>query len=491
MPVVLEQDMRPKTKIVCTLGPSTDVRATVHELIATGMSVARLNLSHGTLETHAAAIENVRRVSAELAVAVGIMVDVPGSKYRVGPLAPGVVQLRPGDKLTLTSDDIVGGQELIAISPPGIHRDATVGHQILLDDGLMELRATEIRGNQVRCEVVRGGRLTERRGVTTPGKSPSQPFPDERAVEGLKFAAQQGADFVALSTVTTDEDVHKARQILCDEGLDALIISKIERAEALDHFDEILDASDGIMVARGDMGVEVPLAQVPVIQKDLISRCNAQGKPVITATQMLESMVRSEVPTRAEVTDVANAIFDGTDAVMLSGETSVGDHPIEAVRVMAQVAIVAEEALPYETIIREKARQLENQTDDAISYDACRTAFQIDASLIVTFTESGSTAGRVAKYRPKPPVLALTPDDRTRRRLTLRWGVTPVTVRPLTNVDDFFTLGEEQALEVPGVESGSLVVLVAGVPIGVPGGTNLLRVMTVQDERSRTRPGAG
>jgi len=228
-----------------------------------------------------------------------------------------------------------------------------------------------------------------------------------------------------------------------------------------------------------------------VIQKDLISRCNAQGKPVITATQMLESMVRSEVPTRAEVTDVANAIFDGTDAVMLSGETSVGDHPIEAVRVMAQVAIVAEEALPYETIIREKARQLENQTDDAISYDACRTAFQIDASLIVTFTESGSTAGRVAKYRPKPPVLALTPDDRTRRRLTLRWGVTPVTVRPLTNVDDFFTLGEEQALEVPGVESGSLVVLVAGVPIGVPGGTNLLRVMTVQDERSPTRPGAG
>ena len=479
MTAVPDQERRPKTKIVCTLGPSTETRETIRELIAAGMSVARLNLSHGTDDAHVRAIEDVRQASEQLGVPVGIMVDVPGSKYRVGPLAPGVVELRPGDRLTLTSDDVVGSQERIAVSPPGIHRDATVGRAILLDDGLLELRATGIRGNDVQCEVVVGGRLTERRGVATPGKAPSQPFPDERSQLALEFAAEQGADFVALSAVITDTDVQNARRILTAHGLDAQIVSKIERAEALECFDDILAASDAIMVARGDMGVEVPLAQVPVIQKDLISRCNAQGKPVITATQMLESMVRSQVPTRAEVTDVANAIFDGTDAVMLSGETSVGEYPVQAVKVMAQVAVEAEAALPYESIIRDKARQLEEQADDAISYDACRTAFQLNASLIVAFTESGSTAGRVSKYRPFPPILALTPDVKVQRRLTLRWGVTPVIVKDPSTVEGFFTLGEEHALDVPGVDPGSLVVLVAGVPIGVPGGTNLLRVMSL------------
>ena len=490
MTAPLQRAKRPKTKIVCTLGPSTETADTIRKLIASGMSVARLNLSHGTLESHRTAIERVRGASKELGIPVGIMIDIPGSKYRVGPLAPGIVELRSGDRLTLTSEDLVGNQQRIAVSPPGIHRDATVGHQVLLDDGLMELLVTGISGNEVECEVVVGGRLTERRGVTTPGKAPSQPFPDQRSVEGLRFAAQQGADFVALSTVTGDDDVHRAKEVLREGGFDALIISKIERAEALEHFDDILDASDGIMVARGDMGVEVPLARVPVIQKALISRCNASGKPVITATQMLESMVHSQVPTRAEVTDVANAIFDGTDAIMLSGETSVGEHPVHAVNMMAQVAAVAEEALPYEAIIREKARELGEQTDDAISYDACRTAFQIKASLIVAFTESGSTADRVSKYRPRTPILALTQDDRVQRRLTLRWGVTPVIVRRLSDVEDFFTLGEEQALEASGVEPGSRIILVAGVPIGVPGGTNLLRVMTVQNGPSRTPPAA-
>ena len=340
-------------------------------------------------------------------------------------------------------------------------------------------KVTQVDKHQVRCVVVIGGRLTERRGVTTVGKAPSQPFPDKRAIESLKFAAKQGADFVALSTVTKETDIHKAREILSKEGLNSMIVSKIERLAALEHFDDILKASDGIMIARGDMGVEVPLARVPVIQKDLISKCNAFGKPVITATQMLESMVKSQIPTRAEVTDVANAIFDGTDAIMLSGETSVGEHPVRAVEVMRQVAEVTEEALPYESIIREKTLQLEEQTDDAISYDACRTAFQIKAKLIVAFTESGSTAGRVSKYRPRPHILALTPDDRIRRRLTLRWGVTPVTVRSLTDVEDFFVLGEEQARKIPGVEPGSIIVLIAGVPIGVQGSTNLLRVMTL------------
>ena len=470
---------RPKTKIVCTLGPSTESDETIEALIKNGMSVARLNLSHGTQDSHAACLQRVRRASERLGIPVGIMVDVPGAKYRTGPLAPGVVDLKRGDKLTLTSRDVIGTAQLIGVTPPGIHRDAAVGRPILVDDGLVELRVIDIDGSGVRCEAVLGGRITERRGVTTPGKAPSQVFPDRRSEEALRFAADHDADFVALSTITTDLDIHKAREILSERGLDAQIISKVERAEALENFESILAASDCIMVARGDMGVEVPLARVPVIQKDLIARSNAAGKPVITATQMLESMVRSQVPTRAEVTDVANAVFDGTDAVMLSGETSVGEHPVEAVKVMAQVAMEADAALPYETLLREKARQLERQTSDAISYDACRTAYQLNASLIVAFTESGGTAGRVSTYRPLAPILALTPNARVQRRLTLRWGVTPVIVHGLHTLEDFFTRGEEYAMAVPSVKPGSLVVLVAGVPIGVPGGTNLLRVMTI------------
>jgi pyruvate kinase len=473
----------PKTKIVCTLGPSTESEETIQALIESGMSIARLNFSHGNLEGHALAVERVRRASKDLGMPVGIMVDVPGPKYRTGPLDPGVVEVKHGDVVTLTSRDVVGTRELISVAPPGIHRDATVGRPILLDDGLLEFRVIDITDYDVRCDVIIGGRITERRGVTTPGKAPSQPFPDERAKEALTFAAEREIDFIALSTVTTDRDVEAARAILNEQnrnGSNGYIISKIERAEALENLDSIISVSDAIMVARGDMGVEVPLSRVPIIQKDLIRRCNTAGKPVITATQMLESMVRSQVPTRAEVTDVANAIFDGTDAIMLSGETSVGRYPVDAVKVMAQIALEAEEALPYGALIMEKWGSTESlKTDDAISYDAVRTAFQLEASLIVAFTESGGTAGRVSKYRPLPPILALTPGEETQRRLTIRWGVIPVIVDGLTTVEDFFALGERQAIEVMGMQPGSLIVLVAGVPIGVPGGTNLLRVMRI------------
>jgi pyruvate kinase len=470
---------RPKTKIVCTLGPATSSEESIKALVQSGMSIARLNLSHGTAGEHAAVADRVRRVSQHLDIPVGIMVDVPGAKYRTGPLKGEALDLERGAELTLTSREVLGTQGLVTVSPPGIHRDAAVGRTVFLDDGLIELRVFDVTGPDVRCKVVRGGRITELRGVATPGKSPSQPFPDERAIAALRFAAEQEADFVALSTVTRDADVRRARQVLQKHGLDAHIVSKIERSEALDRFDSILAASDCIMVARGDLGVEVDLAEVPIIQKNLIARCNISGKPVITATQMLESMVRSPVPTRAEVTDVANAIHDGTDAIMLSGETSIGLYPVEAVKVMAHVALRAEAALPYDSMIVEKGRHLETQTDDAISYDAARTARQLNASLIVAFTESGSTAGRVSKYRPVPPILALTTSEKVQRRLTLRWGVTPITVPGINTVDELFVVGEEKARSVAGVGPGSLVVLVAGLPIGVPGTTNLLRVLTV------------
>lgn len=472
----------PKTKIVCTLGPATESEAIIESLILSGMSIARLNFSHGDLQTHETAFERVRAVSDRLRIPVGIMVDVPGAKYRTGPMMPGVLEIREGERITLTSRDIIGDRGIVSVAPPGIHRDATVNRPILLDDGLMELRVESIEDTDVHCRVVIGGRLTERRGVTTPGKAPSQPFPDARAEEALIFAAQQRADFVALSTVTSAQDVQNARRILTDHNSEALTISKIERAEALENFDEILQACDGIMVARGDMGVEVPLPQVPVIQKDLIKKCNSAGKPVITATQMLESMVRSQVPTRAEVTDVANAIFDGTDAIMLSGETSVGLYPVEAVKVMAETASVAEDALPYTDILTAKASQTETRrTDDAISYDAVRTAHQLHAPLIVAFTESGATAGRVSMYRPQATILALTTSERIRRLLTIRWGVVPVTAAPLTSVENFFEVGEEQARKIPGITAGDSIILVAGLPIGVPGSTNLLRVLNMPD----------
>lgn len=477
---------RPKTKIVCTLGPATSSDETLRELVAAGMSIARLNLSHGSLDQHAEDVRRVRKAADRVGVAVGLMVDVPGAKYRTGPLGTGVLDLKRGDRLTLTSKDVVGTQNLVTVTPPGIHRDAAAGTSVLLDDGLIELLVDAVRDDDVDCQVLRGGRLTERRGVATPGKSPSQPFPDEKAMQALEFAAKHEAEFVALSTVTSAGDVLRARGVLNSGGLDAIVISKIERAEALDCFDDIMEASDAIMVARGDMGVEVRFSQVPMIQKDLISRSNAAGKPVITATQMLESMIRSPVPTRAEVTDVANAIYDGTDAIMLSGETSVGQHPLEAVQVMAEVAVEAEAALPYDRILVEKRRQLRPHADDAISYDACQTAHQLDATMIVAFTESGSTAGMVSKYRPKSPIIALTPSERVRRRLTLRWGVTPVTVPRIESVEDLFALGEEHALSAPDVAPGSIVVLVAGLPIGVPGGTNLLRVLTIPSERSES-----
>ena len=468
----------PKTKIVCTLGPASDSEEQLVELVKAGMSVARLNMSHGDLDTHIKVLNRVRKVSLELEIPVGVMVDVPGAKYRTGPLAPGAVQLQDGDEIVLTSQDLIGSSEKVSVAPPGIHLDAVVGTKILVDDGNIELRAIEVKDLDVMCKVVRGGRLTERRGVVTPGISPSQKFPDAKAVECLKFAAEYNADFVALSNVTRREEIWKARSILRENGMkDPMIISKVERAEAIDNLSEVVDASDALMVARGDMGVEVPLPLVPVIQKDLIKRSNAAGKPVITATQMLESMIESSSPTRAEVTDVANAVFDGSDAIMLSGETSVGKFPVAAVAVMAATALEAEKALPYESMIAERAKSLENKTDDAIGFAACQTSNQLNSSLIVAFTESGRSAGRVSRYRPKAKILALTEWTDIQRRLTLRWGVVPVIVSGLESVEDFFSIGQKKSQEFLEASDGGTVVLVAGTPLGEVGSTNMLRVL--------------
>ena len=475
----------PKTKIVCTLGPSTENVDMLKELVLSGMSVARINMSHGTFDTHANVLKRVRSVSESLGIPVGVMVDIPGTKYRTGPMHVGAVKLQDGDEITLTSEDIIGDSSRVSVSPPGIHADAEPGGTILVDDGNIELRVIKIIEMDVTCKVVRGSRLTERRGVVTPGKSPSQVFPDAKAIECLHFAAEHKADFVALSTVTKSEDIDKARDILKIAGMATpYIISKVERAEAVENIQEIVDESDALMVARGDMGVEVPLKRVPIIQKDLIKRSNSAGKPVITATQMLESMINSSSPTRAEVTDVANAVFDGTDAIMLSGETSIGKFPIAAVKVMVETAAEAEKALPYEAMMRERHLQLKPETDDAISFAACQTANELNSKLIVAFTESGSSAGRVSRYRPKARIIALTPWSEVEKRLTLRWAVFPLIVKDVRNVEDFFSIGESQTRKIIGESAEGTVVLVGGTPIGVPGSTNLLRVLNLKQSNS-------
>ncbi len=476
---------RPKTKIVCTLGPATKSYDMICQLILSGLTVARLNLSHGTSAEHQVLFRTVRKASSDLGIPVGIMVDIPGPKYRTGPQSPGDFDLNSGDTVALTSRDITGNPKMLGVYPSGIHNDAVVGGRVLVDDGAITLEVVSVASQDVECMVLDGGRITEGRGVTTPGRAPTLPLLDYRAMHGLSFAASAGADFVALSNITKSEDVYTARQLLQMRGSTPFIISKIETAEAINDFDSILDASDGIMVARGDMGVEIEMEAVPAEQKRIISKCNIAGKPVITATQMLESMVASSQPTRAEVTDVANAVYDGTDAIMLSGETSIGQYPDRAVDVMRKIALRTETALDYERIIEEKGRSSEQQTDDAISYAAANIANQMSVGAIVAFTESGSTARRVSRYRPRPPILALTPHESVQRELTLSWGVTPVIGPTLTNLENLFDEAEERAISHGALTNGDKLVLTAGTPLGVPGSTNFLYVMDVSADKGK------
>lgn len=476
---------RPKTKIVCTLGPATKSYDMICQLVLSGLTVARLNLSHGSSAEHQELFRTVRKASSDLGIPVGIMVDIPGPKYRTGPQSPGDFDLGSGDTVTLTSRDITGNPKMLGVYPSGIHNDAVVGGRVLVDDGAITLEVVSVAGQDVECMVLDGGRITEGRGVTTPGRAPTLPLLDYRAMHGLSFAASAGADFVALSNITKSEDVYTARQLLHMRGSTPFIISKIETAEAINDFDSILEASDGVMVARGDMGVEIEMEAVPAEQKRIIAKCNIAGKPVITATQMLESMVASSQPTRAEVTDVANAVYDGTDAIMLSGETSIGQYPDRAVDVMRKIALRTETALDYERIIEEKGRPSEQQTDDAISYAAANIANQMGVGAIVAFTESGSTARRVSRYRPRPPILALTPHESVQRELTLSWGVTPVIGPTLTNLENLFEEAEERAVSHGALTNGDKLVLTAGTPLGVPGSTNFLYVMDVSADKGK------
>ncbi len=470
-----------RTKIVCTLGPATSSSMTIKKLILAGMNVARLNLSHGSLNEHVHYIKAVRTVSQQLGVPVAILIDLPGPKYRTGIQKTETVVLKKGSEFILTTRPVEGDEREVSVNfPPEVPQEVRVGDKVLLADGAMQLRVRDTNKTDIRCTVLVGGNLTLGRGVVVPGMRHAGPFITEQLLEQIEFCIEQQPAYIAISSVRSADDVCQVRDILQKKGADIPIISKIERRQAITRsLEKIMQVSDGIMVARGDLGTDIPLEQLPLVQKELIRQCNELGKPVITATEMLESMIEAPRPTRAEVTDVANAVLDGSDAVMLSAETSMGHYPVEAVDMMARIARETERILPYEQLLRERGRGIALETSEAISFDACYTAHRLGAKAIVAFTSSGSTAIRVSKYRPKVPILAITPSDEVRKRLVLCWGVYAFQIGQPSSVDELFKVGAKLPKDIGLVQAGDLVVITGGTPIGKSGTTNLLKVERV------------
>jgi pyruvate kinase len=465
-----------RTKIVCTLGPSSSTTTIIERMIRAGMNVARLNLSHGHMEEHARYIREIRNLNQRLESDTAILMDLPGPKYRIGDIKNFSVILKAGSELILSTDGILGDETKVPINLHNLYRDVKTGSMILIDDGAIRLKVMDIRGTDVICKVMVGGILTPGRGVVVPGSRGSESFLTPKLKEYIEFAIQQKPDYLALSFVSCADDVLQVRQILNLKNSSIPLISKIERKEAVKNVDHILAVSDGIMVARGDLGVEIPLKEIPIVQKKIIRKSNIAGKAVITATQMLESMVHFPRPTRAEVTDVANAIIDGTDAIMLSAETSVGKYPVQSVKMMYQIAVETERNLNYEQLLKDRGSWLEQKTDELISYNACYTAYQIKASAIVAYTQSGSTARRVSKYRSRIPVIAITPNKEIAGRLALYWGVQTFQIDNPENVDELFIKAADLAKELGVAKTGDLIVITGGIPLGRAGTTNLLKV---------------
>jgi pyruvate kinase len=410
---------------------------------------------------------------------VAILIDLPGPKFRVGKLAGGQVRLETGSRVILTQRDVIGDASLIPVNLPHLADYVTPKNTILLDDGAIQLVVEEIKGNNITTTIIEGGDLNENRGLVVPGMPISSPYLSKTLRQHLSFTIKQKPDYIALSFVSDPKDVRQIRSFLKQHDTNIPIIAKIERGEAVRKFDDILQVSDGIMVARGDLGVDISLKRVPIVQKEIIRECNLVGKPVITATQMLESMVVSSSPTRAEVADIANAIFDGTDAMMLSAETSIGQFPVQSVRMMIDIAQTIEAYLPYDRILAERSLILEPVTEELISYNACRTAHSLDAAAIVAFTKSGSTARRVSKFHPRKPIVAITPDSTVGKQLLLFWGVYPIHIPELTTPDDQFATGVNIVKKLGIAKAGDLIVITGGIPTGVTGSTNLLKVETV------------
>ncbi len=468
-----------RTKIVCTIGPSSEELQLIKDLIGEGMDVARLNFSHGPLEDHLQRLQNIRLASRELGRRVGLLVDLKGPEVRLKDFWREGEELQEGDPFILTVEDIVGNKTKVGVTYKRLPYDLQPGNHVLIDDGLIDLKVESVTATDVLTVVVHGGKIFSRKSVNLPGVSLGLPYLSREDERDIDFALEHDLDFIAASFVSKPDDIFSVRSLVENKNSMARIIAKIENSEGVDNFESILQAADGIMIARGDLGVEIPAEDVPLVQKKLIATCNNFGKPVITATQMLDSMIRNPRPTRAEASDVANAIFDGTDALMLSGETAAGLFPVQAVRTMAIIAKRTEEDLEYKKNMEVFDPPGHKTVTDVISFATCRASQELGAAAIITATQSGHTARMVSKYKPRAPIVAVTPSEKVAATLMLTWGVYPL-LSPLTaHTDEIFDAGVDVALSAGLICSGDLVVLTAGVPVGVTGTTNYMRIDTV------------
>lgn len=469
-----------RTKIVATLGPASNSAEIIEQLIMAGMDIARLNFSHGTTEDHHRLISNVNIASYKAGKDIGILLDLQGPKIRIGRLEKDAIQLEEGSSFTITTRDVAGNEREVSTNYTPLPQEISAGSSILLDDGLLELEVQKTTRTDIMCKIIRGGRLTEKKGINVPGAQLSVPSLTDKDRDDLLTGIREGVDYVAISFIRTADDVASVKNILKREGTAIPVIAKIEKPEAVDNLDHILKVADGIMVARGDLGVELPPEEVPIIQKEIIRRCNEEGVPVITATQMLESMIHNPRPTRAEASDVANAIVDGTDAIMLSGETAVGKYPVEAVSMMNRIAAATENRL-FKTLRAEPEEiKVWGDSEHAIAHAVYYTALDINATAIVAFTKSGGTARIISKYRPRIPIIGVTHTPPILKRFSLYWGVRGVLVELRENTDAMIDGVEQKLLETGLAKRGDTVIITLGVPWGVAGSTNMLMIHQIR-----------
>lgn len=479
----MKPDILKKTKIVCTIGPASESPEVLEQLVKNGMNVARLNFSHGSHEEHLEKIKTIKKLRRKLNVPLGLMLDTKGPEIRIGRFEEKEYFLKPDDIFTITTRDIIGNKNIVSVSYSGLPNDVEKGSIISVDDGLIQLEVMEIKdGTEIVCRVQNNGVISNNKGVNLPGRVTNLPAITPKDVDDIKFGIENGIDMIAASFIRKKEDIYDIRKVLEDHGgEDILILSKIESQEGVDNIDEIIEASDGIMVARGDLGVEIRTELIPLVQKEVIRKCNKAAKPVITATQMLDSMQRNPRPTRAETTDVANAIIDGTDCVMLSGETAAGKYPVEAVKTMRDICITTELSDDFEENIYQAEIDRKITTTNAISKSTCTIASQLNAKAIITCTASGNTAKAVSKFRPKTNIIACTIDEKVARRLSVSWGVYPVIVEKAHETDELIERAIVGALKENYVQEGDITVLTAGIPLGVSGTSNLIKVHVIGD----------
>lgn len=468
---------RRKTKIICTLGPASESEQMIRELMLAGMNVARLNFSHGTHEEQKGKIELVKKVREELKLPVALLLDTKGPEIRTRDVENGRIELKKGQSFVLTTEEILGNEGRVSITYQDLVKDVKPGDAVLIDDGLIELEVNQVAEKDIYCTVKNGGFVSNKKGINVPGVSLNMPFISEKDYEDIVFGIEEGFDFIAASFTRSAEDILEIRKILEERNCHHIkIIAKIENLQGVENIDEILRVSDGIMIARGDMGVEIPLEDVPVIQKKLILKSLELGKPVITATQMLDSMIKNPRPTRAETSDVSNAIYQGTGAIMLSGETASGQYPVEAVKTMDRIAVRTEEDIDYDYRFKRRSMMDKPDITNAVSHATCTTAADLKASAIITVSKSGRTVGMISRYRPSCTIIGCCMDDYVCRQLNLYWGVEPLLLEREDNAEELFNHAVEAAERAGLVSRGDLTVLTAGVPLGITGTTNLIKV---------------